>query len=68
MIRNGGHRAHFELYNQFKVKLGVFLTGHTVAMVTCYVRMLRHVLISLLLYQMIKNGSINLSKYTCIKW
>ena len=28
----------FLSYNHIKVKLGVFLSGHTVAMVTCYVK------------------------------
>ena len=40
IIKNRGHQAHFELHviKHLKLKLRVFLLGHIVAMVTCYVK------------------------------
>ena len=33
MIKNGGHQARFLSYKHLKLKLRVFLSGHSVAMV-----------------------------------
>ena len=34
IIKNGGHRARFLSYKRLKLKLRVFLAGHSVAMIT----------------------------------
>ena len=57
------------------VKLGPFLTGHTVTMVTCYVekntitcsKCSGMFMTPLLFYQVMKSGSVNRSKCKCCK-
>ena len=58
-------------YNHLKVKLRLLLTSYTVAMVTYYVEKMTVTcllfLVSLLLYQLIKRGSIDPLKCKCLK-